>query len=504
MQLGFRQVRENLMQQSALFRLLTMDIDCDDGYREMVFAEGETIFEQGSPGDACYLILSGTATVYKADDTGRTLQAGLYKGQCFGEVALIRRTPRTGTVKAGSTLKVLVIEGESFLRLYQRLPQLREYAETLRRVYTIPQLGVMTQYDGKFMGMDCITTLHHLDSVSVLAARVVGQDIFNMSVMGVDREAAETLHFRDPATATDRQLIVAGERIVGLTSVGTWDRLGDAYRMVIDKVSFHPWQAALFRQNGTLWIEPKTVPHDDNEVICQCMAVQRGTLKQAIQQGCHTFDAVLEATGASTVCGGCRYRVQEMIGRVDWTPVTVSEIIPVTADTCSFRFTPCTGGQLQPARPGQHIMIQAQIEGRWFERPYTLTSANSETCYREITIKREDQGFFSRWLIDHCRKDTLIRISAPQGEYYLDPLEQRSIVCLVAGIGMTPALAMCRSIIREDTGQQLHIHYSASMQDRFAYADELRAAANSMPIFTLPCTPPGKQDISRRPQSNNG
>ncbi len=478
LRVGSQQVHEILMQQSALFRALDLSADTGEWYDERSFAEGETIFTEGSPGDTCYLVLSGTAGVYKQEAEGEALLTRLRPGQCFGELALIRRAPRMATVRAESPLQVLAIEGEHFLRMYERSPQLRDYMETLQKIHVIPRRGVMTRHAGKFMGKDCITTLHHLeDGVSIMSSRVIGQDIFNMSVVGIEAEAAETLCFRDLDAGTERELVVIGGRIIGVTAGGPWDELGEVYCRVVDCAPFYPWQGRLFQEKGTLRVDHKAVPHNDSEIICECMAVTRGTLRRAIQSGCQTLEALVESCGASMVCGGCRPRVQAMVGRADWVPVMAAEIIQVTPDTYALPFRPC-GSPLLPAKPGQHIVVQTQIDGRWVERPYTLTSASSETDYREITVKREPHGFFSRWIIDNCREDTLIRISNPQGEHYLEATEQRPVVCLVAGIGMTPALAMCRSIIRDDTGQRLRIHYSAPTRDRFAYVDELRAAAN--------------------------
>ena len=84
---------------------------------------------------------------------------------------------------------------------------------------------------GRFMDRDCITTLHHLnDGATVMASRVIGQDIFAMSVVGVDTTGAETLTFRDAAAGIERELIVLQDRIVAVTAQGQWDELGDIHR----------------------------------------------------------------------------------------------------------------------------------------------------------------------------------------------------------------------------------------------------------------------------------
>lgn len=52
---------------------------------------------------------------------------------------------------------------------------------------------------------------------------------------------------------------------------------------------------------------------DLNETICFCGNVTAGDIKAAVEAGNTTLEAVKEATGASTHCGGCEPRVEELI-----------------------------------------------------------------------------------------------------------------------------------------------------------------------------------------------
>lgn len=52
---------------------------------------------------------------------------------------------------------------------------------------------------------------------------------------------------------------------------------------------------------------------DKDEVICSCMNVTVGMIKDAIDGGARTFEEVQEATSAGTVCGICNDAVQEVI-----------------------------------------------------------------------------------------------------------------------------------------------------------------------------------------------
>ncbi len=65
-----------------------------------------------------------------------------------------------------------------------------------------------------------------------------------------------------------------------------------------------------------------------------------------------------------------------------------------------------------------------------------------------------------------------MKLSHPKGDVWIDPEQGETVVCLVAGIGMTPALAIARSIDEARSNQTLHIDYSVLTQDKFAYQSE--------------------------------
>ena len=67
-----------------------------NGVKERQFAAGTPIVSTGETGHGFYLIMKGHAEVTQGGRTLRTLGPGEY----FGELALVRETPRTATVVA--------------------------------------------------------------------------------------------------------------------------------------------------------------------------------------------------------------------------------------------------------------------------------------------------------------------------------------------------------------------------------------------------------------------
>jgi CRP/FNR family transcriptional regulator, cyclic AMP receptor protein len=73
------------------------------------FQQGEAIVREGDPGDAMYVLLSGSAEV----DVGGRFHT-LRTGDFFGEMALLTERRRTATVKAAEPVEALRIPAEEF------------------------------------------------------------------------------------------------------------------------------------------------------------------------------------------------------------------------------------------------------------------------------------------------------------------------------------------------------------------------------------------------------
>lgn len=50
-----------------------------------------------------------------------------------------------------------------------------------------------------------------------------------------------------------------------------------------------------------------------DEIVCNCMSVTKGMIKEAVEAGAKTLEEVQEATGAGTVCGACLDDVKQLV-----------------------------------------------------------------------------------------------------------------------------------------------------------------------------------------------
>ncbi len=79
---------------------------------------GDTIFNEGDPGDAAYVVTEGEVELSL---DGRPLET-VGAGGIFGEMALIDRQARSATARAKSDARIVAVDQTRFLYLLQNTP----------------------------------------------------------------------------------------------------------------------------------------------------------------------------------------------------------------------------------------------------------------------------------------------------------------------------------------------------------------------------------------------
>jgi ferredoxin-NADP reductase len=98
----------------------------------------------------------------------------------------------------------------------------------------------------------------------------------------------------------------------------------------------------------------------------------------------------------------------------------------------------------------------------------------TERDHYEITVQREPQGFMSNWLFENMRAGVAIEVLPPSGTAFFDLADSRPLVSLVGGIGVTPALGICRSAAVGGSKRRIHVDYSVSTRADLVCEDELK------------------------------
>eukprot|EP00002_Diphylleia_rotans_P035647 TRINITY_DN77_c0_g1_i1.p1 TRINITY_DN77_c0_g1~~TRINITY_DN77_c0_g1_i1.p1 ORF type:complete len:1050 (-),score=238.82 TRINITY_DN77_c0_g1_i1:530-3679(-) len=110
-----------------------------DALEEINFKDSEHIIREGEEGNAFFILESGEAIVYKTpagSDTEPVELKRLYRGDYFGEIALLTSKPRAANVISYGPCRVLRLASDAFVRLLGPCEELlRQNLQHYKKVY---------------------------------------------------------------------------------------------------------------------------------------------------------------------------------------------------------------------------------------------------------------------------------------------------------------------------------------------------------------------------------
>ena len=124
-----------------------------------------------------------------------------------------------------------------------------------------------------------------------------------------------------------RKLVIRDRRLTGIMAIGRWDELALLQSIMDQGRRLRDKELANFAKTGCLWpnrpAAQSVTTWPDIAKVCNCMNVSKGELMNAMSEGCLSFEAICDRTGAGTVCGSCKPLVETL---VDGAPTSVPAI----------------------------------------------------------------------------------------------------------------------------------------------------------------------------------
>lgn len=185
--------------------------------------------------------------------------------------------------------------------------------------------------------------------------------------------------------------------------------------------------------------------------------------------GPHGIDGYLEQINPTLVTGECR---AEVVAATRGTGDSV---------TLTLRANRAWGGH----RAGQFVQVSIEIDGVRRTRCYSPASPEGAGRELEITVKRHPDGLVSNHFADHARPGMVIGLSQADGDFHLPDSRPDSILLIGAGSGITPLMAILRTLFAEGYAGRVALIQYAPDPDRAIYRRELDHLAAEHPNFDL-------------------
>jgi ferredoxin-NADP reductase len=125
-------------------------------------------------------------------------------------------------------------------------------------------------------------------------------------------------------------------------------------------------------------------------------------------------------------------------------------------------------------KAGQYVNLTVDIDGRRHTRCYSPANAEGSRNL-ELTIGHHDGGLVSTHLYERAHRGMVVGLAGVGGDFVLPEQRPRRILFVSGGSGITPVMAMLRTLVAEDhRGEIAFVHYARTPQEA-CYRDELAA-----------------------------
>jgi ferredoxin-NADP reductase len=168
---------------------------------------------------------------------------------------------------------------------------------------------------------------------------------------------------------------------------------------------------------------------------------------------------------------------RELRGRVE-------RVIRETDDASTLVIRPGWGWHFEPT-PGQYVGIGVAVDGRFHWRSYSLSAPpRRDGRVLAITVRAMPEGFLSQHLVG-LAPGTIVRLAAPAGDFVLPQPPPAKLLFFVGGSGITPVMAMLRTLERRSTMPDAVLVYSSPTPERMIFREELTRMAEAHPGLHL-------------------
>lgn len=167
--------------------------------------------------------------------------------------------------------------------------------------------------------------------------------------------------------------------------------------------------------------------------------------------------------------------LNELLGRANplWSltqvKARVSAVVAETSDTKTFVLEPnrLWAGHVA----GQHVGVEVEIAGARVRRTYTVSSAPGMPL--SITVKRQAGGKVSNWLHDNISVGSVLTLDDASGEFVLPSPAPERMLMIAGGSGITPVMAMLRSLEMAGYAGEVVLVYGCRSADDVIFGEEL-------------------------------
>ena len=166
------------------------------------------------------------------------------------------------------------------------------------------------------------------------------------------------------------------------------------------------------------------------------------------------------------------------------TPLRVIALIQETPETKTIRLDNAEG-RVAPQRAGQHVKLFVPGPGGPLVRSFTISSPPTRPGAIEVTVRRNPAGVVSN-AVHALRLGDWVGVKGPSGRFTFDPdADLEPLALVVAGRGVTPAIAILRTLLDRGLDRSVDLFYGARTADDLLFATDMERMRRELAGFRV-------------------
>lgn len=158
----------------------------------------------------------------------------------------------------------------------------------------------------------------------------------------------------------------------------------------------------------------------------------------------------------------------------------VGKVIKETEDSTSLYFN--IPDDLQEAfkyKAGQYLTLKFDLNGQEYRRAYSICTSPLDNEIA-VTSKRVYKGVISNHINDIAKEGIEIDVMEPDGKFTVatDPEAQNDYYMFAGGSGVTPMMALLKTIVEKEPMSTCHLLYGNKDEDNIIFKNELDRLSN--------------------------
>jgi len=194
---------------------------------------------------------------------------------------------------------------------------------------------------------------------------------------------------------------------------------------------------------------------------------------------------------------GSQTQTEKQAAAAAYHKLTVTRIVDESPEVKSIYFIPSDHSNFKKTVAGQHLTFKIPFQNKelctnanktdgyqikYAFRNYTISNAGENNEFR-ISVKKDPEGQVSSALHKSLNPGDILEAKGPKGSFIHKPAKGNPDVFIAAGIGITPILAMLKSIGK--TSENIYLILAAKGQNLLCFKEEIKQICEGNPTIKV-------------------